>query len=393
MIRGNTQPVVDDSMIVTLRGFDDYDLRLGDVMRGERATLGKSLLEVQRDLRIRAGYLAAIENGDLSAFESRGFVAGYVKSYARYLGLDPDWAYEQFCRDSGFSGVHELKRSEERRRADRSVPPPPRDAASADELIIRPRTPFSPAEAGWLAHVDRAALGSMAVLLLLVAAIGVGAMGVLREIQRVELADTGSAPVLALELDPLDDALRAARDPVAQSVADARGTARSSPERETPILVARDGPISTIDPDRTGTLAPVTDRREPAVAARNRTEEPSAPPVVEAPSNEVALFAVRPAWIRVSLDDGTVLFERILEVGEIYRVPESERPIVLRAGNSGSLYMNVGGATFGPVGSGTSVARSVSLAADSIRANYAEVTDLAGRDPFAAGRVRSAAAD
>nr|WP_322865522.1 hypothetical protein [Aquicoccus sp. G2-2]MEA1112771.1 hypothetical protein [Aquicoccus sp. G2-2] len=31
--------------------FDDYDLRLGDMMRGERATMGKSLLDVQRELR------------------------------------------------------------------------------------------------------------------------------------------------------------------------------------------------------------------------------------------------------------------------------------------------------------------------------------------------------
>ena len=30
------------------KGFDDFELRLGDVMRGERATLSKSLLDVQR---------------------------------------------------------------------------------------------------------------------------------------------------------------------------------------------------------------------------------------------------------------------------------------------------------------------------------------------------------
>ncbi len=35
-------------------GFDDFDVRLGDLMRGERATLGKSLLDVQRDLKIKA---------------------------------------------------------------------------------------------------------------------------------------------------------------------------------------------------------------------------------------------------------------------------------------------------------------------------------------------------
>ena len=43
-------------------GFYDDDTRLGDIMRGERATKGKSLLDVQRELRIRASYVAAIEN-------------------------------------------------------------------------------------------------------------------------------------------------------------------------------------------------------------------------------------------------------------------------------------------------------------------------------------------
>ena len=47
------------------KGFDDFDLRLGDLMRGERATLGKSLLDVQRELKIKATYIAAIEHADV----------------------------------------------------------------------------------------------------------------------------------------------------------------------------------------------------------------------------------------------------------------------------------------------------------------------------------------
>ena len=82
------------------RGFDAFELRLGDLMRGERATMGKSLLDVQRELMIKASYIAAIENADVSAFETQGFVAGYVRSYARYLGMDPDWAFRKFCAEA-----------------------------------------------------------------------------------------------------------------------------------------------------------------------------------------------------------------------------------------------------------------------------------------------------
>ena len=70
-----------------IKGFDDYELKLGDIMRGERATLGKSLLDVQRELRIKASYVSAIENCDAEVFETPGFIAGYVRSYAKYLGL------------------------------------------------------------------------------------------------------------------------------------------------------------------------------------------------------------------------------------------------------------------------------------------------------------------
>src|SRR6056297_2157809 len=87
-------------------GFDSFELRLGDVMRGERATMGKSLLDVERELRIKASYIAAIENCDPDAFDTPGFIAGYVRSYARYLGMNPDEVFEIFCQESGFSVAH-----------------------------------------------------------------------------------------------------------------------------------------------------------------------------------------------------------------------------------------------------------------------------------------------
>ena len=77
----------DDVQDVGLKGFDDFQLRLGDMMRGERATMGKSLLDVERELRIKAAYISAIENSDPDAFDTPGFIPGYVRSYARYLGM------------------------------------------------------------------------------------------------------------------------------------------------------------------------------------------------------------------------------------------------------------------------------------------------------------------
>ena len=51
-----------------LRGFDSYDITLGDEMRGERASLGKSLADAEADLRVKAKVIVAIEDCDLSGF-------------------------------------------------------------------------------------------------------------------------------------------------------------------------------------------------------------------------------------------------------------------------------------------------------------------------------------
>ena len=71
------------------RGNGPYEYELGDELRGERATLGKTLLDVQRDLRIKAAYIAAIEDAKPEVFPNPSFIAGYVRSYARYLVARP----------------------------------------------------------------------------------------------------------------------------------------------------------------------------------------------------------------------------------------------------------------------------------------------------------------
>ena len=85
-----------------LRGYDHYEVTLGDEIRGERASMGKSIADVERDLRIRRDLLLAIENCDLSGVANPSLLPGYVRSYARYLGMDVEEFYARFCAGSGF---------------------------------------------------------------------------------------------------------------------------------------------------------------------------------------------------------------------------------------------------------------------------------------------------
>lgn len=371
-------------------GFDDFEVRLGDLMRGERATLGKSLLDVQRELHIRATYIAAIESGDLSAFEAASFVAGYVRSYARYLGMDPDWSYAKFCAETGFAISPDLQRSTS------STPKITSQAANRDfsqGLLSRTKMAAEP-DPFWQ-RLDPVAIGSITVMILLIVGLGFGGWTVLREVQRVNLAPADQSPTVLSDLDPVssgaaprmgdseDSALRVST-PEPSSTANAQGVVRNyRPEAlETPVVVSRDGPIAAINPreasperDDTGVQSAI--ELALAEAQSGRLGGNDEVRVTRDGPPEVEILAVRPSWIRVRAADGTVLFEKVLDAGERYKVPASESPATLRAGNSGSVYMMVDGQPFGPTAPGAQVVDQIALSPDSVteRFTLADLSD------------------
>ena len=355
------------------RGFDAFELRLGDVMRGERATMGKSLLDVQRELRIKAAYIAAIENADPDAFDTPGFIAGYVRSYARYLNMNPDDAFQAFCDESGFQVAHGMS-------AEASVIKKPsfeerKKRPQEADLFARPNMPFTPAGESLLSRIEPGAIGSMLVLIGLIGALGFGGYTVLQEVQRVQVAPVDQTPVVLSDLDPLDGALaQTAQDDIASAAPRAIEAPRVEaldrlyrPQAlEVPVLVARDAPIATIDPRSVGNFVSQDDKL-PNVGVQTaglsgdafNTDlavsealgiSPNVPVVVEAPQEGVRMVAAFPSWVRVRSADGTVIFEKVMNKGEVYDVPVTEEPATLRTGESGALYFAMSTGCFGPVG-------------------------------------------
>ncbi len=358
------------------KGFDDYELRLGDVMRGERATMSKSLLDVQRELKIKASYIAAIENADVSAFETPGFVAGYVRSYARYLGMDPEWAFGRFCAEANFVVVHGMS-------AEASGPKSRGRAKKVyTEPLANPNASFVPRSAGFLAGVEPGAVGSLMVLMLIAGGIAFGGWTMLQEVQKVNLAPVDQAPGIVAQLDPLAGvgAGQAAAGSGFEDVAltlpgsDALDRLYRPAALDVPVLVARDGPIAAIDPRTVGALGgPVGGDRLAGGIDIAETPESVIDTVVRTVAAEapgVELLAVRPAWVRVRSADGTVIFEKILDAGERYTLPKTEEPPTLHAGNSGSVYFAVNGTSYGPAATGSQVIKGLVLSPDEIMAAY-----------------------
>lgn len=382
------------------KGALEYEFRLGDELRGERATLGKTLLDVQRDLRIKAAYVAAIEDMDLSVFPNPSFVPGYVRSYARYLQLDPDVVYRRFCSESGFATPRDAAPMSTGTRGSAPVPFP-RARTTGPAASFQAPFPLARAAGGGLLSLPFSAIGSSVVLALLIVGLGYGAWAVLQNIQRVQFAPVEDLPQAYAEVLPLDAPdVAAVTDPVPGDLASPVTATTLSElyrrqEAEVPILVPRDGPIAALDPDRpTPTLVrapvvgPLAEGTQPVagdslletVLARVESSvtgaaDPAAEaigPVAPVAMQPIAVVAERAAWIRVYLDSGTIIFEQILEKGQTYSPPEGVGAPLIWAGNSGSVYVRVGDGLHGPLGSGTRAVRDVVLTEQAILERYPE---------------------
>ncbi len=63
---------------------------LGEMLRTARQKRSLSLDLVAEATRIKITYLDALENGDYSLLPGPAYVTGFIRNYARYLGLHPD---------------------------------------------------------------------------------------------------------------------------------------------------------------------------------------------------------------------------------------------------------------------------------------------------------------
>ena len=383
MIGRRPSKVVEESA-EELRGFDAYKVRLGDVMRGERATLGKSLLDVQRELRIKAAYIAAIENCDPHAFDTPGFIAGYVRSYARYLNMDPDACFATFCAESGFEVHHGMSAkasgvkktaSDERSRAN-----------AGRDVFNGSTTPFVPATEAFLSSVEPRAVGSVLVLIALIGGIGYGGWTVLQEIQRVTLVPADQSPTVLSDFDGTDPSNATPQiAPEVDADSDLAVTRAAALDRlyrpqalDVPVLVARDAPIATLDPRDSGAFADAArpDDDLPFVST-DTTIPPTVAPVprvVEDLGPTIRMVAAYPSWVRVRSAEGNTLFEGIMEAGDTWDVPATEEAPNLRTGESGAIYFAMGTHCFGPVGASGEVSSNVALELASLSDNLQLVT-------------------
>lgn len=61
---------------------------IGYQLKSQRERLGYSLQDIAQNTRIRKTFLESLENNQFSDLPGQAYVTGFIKAYARYLGID-----------------------------------------------------------------------------------------------------------------------------------------------------------------------------------------------------------------------------------------------------------------------------------------------------------------
>ena len=354
LITGNQSPHQE------LKGYDSYTVTLGDRLRGERATLGKSLEDIHKEIKLRVEFLQGIENSDLSAFPSPSFIAGYIRSYASHLNMDFEECFQLFCLESGFIGLQ----SEINETKNKIIKP----TKLLDDPILNPKIPFNSIPVSLFYNISVPGIASLVILMVMIVGLVYGGLAVLKEVQKVQLSPGNEIPSIKQSIAGPTFNNNGTKGIGIKAHTKFKDSDLNNFYRPTELLVPlfepRDGPISVIDTETIGNFiqTKTSTNSEMIIAAQ--------PQVTEFYSPSVDVIALKPAWVRVFDLYGNILFENILDTGQRYRVPESAKSPMMRAGNSGSVYIMIGESLYGPVGTATSVARRVILNADIVLEKY-----------------------
>ena len=350
-----------------LKGYDSYTVTLGDKLRGERATLGKTLEDVQRETRLRIEFLLGIENADISAFPAPSFIAGYVRSYASHLNMDPEECFIQFCKESGFIGLQSQINGTKKNKVVKAT-------KHLDDPILNPQIPKNKIQNGKFKNFSISGLFSLTALLLLIFGLGYGGVTVLNEVQKVNLSPLNQLPSIKTNTSTLSnensffEKINTNNLNIASN-ADIENLYRPT-ELILPLLTPRDGPISAIDPSSSGVYAQEDKSLIDLEIETSTFKITQAPQVTEKEPKAIYVIAQKPAWVRIFEPNGNILFENILDTGQRYKVPKSAKSAMLRAGNSGFVYLMIGDDFYGPLGTSTGVAKKVNLQSEMIIENY-----------------------
>lgn len=373
-------------------GYSSDQTEVGRLLRHTRNSLGQSVEDVCRLLRIRKIYIEAIENSDYSVLPGGPYGLGFIKAYAEHLGLDGAEIVRRFRAESNAPAA----------RTELSFPKPVQESRvpGGAVLLIAALLGIG-AYGGWyyLSSQGKTIADLVDPLPERLASYTSGGEQAVPERNLENAADARAAEVGPSASAPTGEAAETAEAPaetadapvIAQkepaATTDTAETAAASQEAETAPAEVAEAPAEAVAPVETPAAspevvaetpapasepAPVSDTtaQTPAAPAAETAAVPAAPEVDEVGGgrvfgavnvdSRVTIEAVETSWVRIREGDGNILLTRMLSAGDTYRVPNKDG-LMLEVGNAGALTYSVDGKEALPVGDYGAVISDFSL--------------------------------
>jgi cytoskeleton protein RodZ len=350
---------------------------VGATLSITREKFGQELRQVAQTLRIKQGYLEAIEDDRYGDLPGLTYAVGFVRSYADYLGLDSKLLVERYKQEAqGLNRKSQLVFPTPAAEAkvptgaiilmalilvaftylgwtyfsDDAQPPAvagaPVEPKAAEPKATAPATPAPAATAGGNA-TGTTVPGTTAT--------GTTATGT--------TPATAPAPGLPAPAPAAADSNTAvAEAEAATTTAQPDATAAVASEAPAPAP----GPGAAAAADNVAAVpaappAPAAATTESAPVATQTALAPPLPPAVElAHQPRLVIRAAQDSWVQIRNAKDEAVLTKVLREGESYEVPE-EPGLVLLTGNAGGLTLVLDGKalpSLGPVGS---VRRNIAL--------------------------------
>lgn len=287
----------------------------GEILRTAREAQGLSLSDVSLHLNLSERVLAQIEQSDFSGVSGHTFARGYVRAYAKLLGLDQVQLVQIFNQHTGTnakgSEVHSLGRIEE----------PVRYSSLWLRLVSLVLLALL-GGIGFFWWQENGAGFNTSQLALPPAHVEVeGADGAVQIHPLDDTAETATPKVTDSTALPLP-LLKA---PVASSMAAAVGKEAAPAEASAPEKVSSSGESAKLaSPSTPSTPAPISAQPESEAVSETPAELPAG-------HGQIALRFTANCWVRVIDGDGRVLLNALMKPGSTQSM-QAKEPINVRLG-------------------------------------------------------------
>jgi cytoskeleton protein RodZ len=295
------------------------EMTAGNALRERRLVLGLDEKAMASQLRIRKDQLVAIETGDYERLPGRTYAIGFIRSYARLVGLDAERLVDQFKGEMQALEVHKPV-----------------------ELVFPDAAPQRSWPSG---HLFAVALVVAVVVYALV---------------HLTMPTAEPVPVAAAVDSSVTVVDAVATPPAAPAVV-------SAPAASMPAVSPEPAPVAPIVPvlDDSQLVTAQLIQGFGQVATLVPAASVSAPVVAESSgASRITLTALEATYIQVKdpslKKPHAVLLARVLSPGESFQAPDREG-LVLLTGNAGGVQVEVDGRSAGVLGKSGQVIKRLPL--------------------------------